>query len=129
MALKKAQNIDFQITTTSVYVESESAPEQSRYFFAYKISIKNAGQMSAQLMSRHWIITDAFGHAEEVKGPGVVGLQPRIHAGQNFEYDSACPLRTSSGSMKGRYLFLSEEGENFEIEIPEFYLVAPGAVH
>jgi ApaG protein len=130
MALKKStQNIDFQITTTTVYVESESIPEQGRYFFAYKISIKNAGTMSAQLMSRNWIITDAFGHVEEVTGPGVVGLQPRIQAGQVFEYDSACPLRTSSGSMKGKYLFLSEEGENFEVEIPEFYLIAPNAVH
>lgn len=129
MALKKTLNIDFQITTTTVYVESESAPDQSRYFFAYKISIKNAGQMGAQLMSRHWIITDAMGHLEEVTGPGVVGLQPRIQAGQVFEYDSACPLRTSSGSMKGKYQFLSDEGETFEIEIPEFYLIAPTAVH
>ena len=129
MALKKTQSIDFQITTTTVYVESESVPDQSRYFFAYKVSIKNIGQSTAQLMSRHWIITDAFGHKEEVKGPGVVGLQPRIHAGQVFEYDSACPLRTNSGTMKGKYEFLNEEGENFEIEIPEFYLIAPSAVH
>ncbi len=129
MALKKAQHIDFQITTTTVYVESESSPEQSRYFFAYKVSIKNRSAVSAQLMSRHWIITDAFGHIEEVKGPGVVGLQPRITSGQVFEYDSACPLRTSSGTMKGKYYFMSEEGENFEVDIPEFYLVAPTAVH
>lgn len=129
MALKKTQNIDFQITTTTVYVESESAPEQSRYFFAYKISIKNRSQVSAQLLSRHWIITDAFGHVEEVKGPGVVGLQPRIPAGQVFEYDSACPLRTSSGTMKGKYEFVSEEGESFAVDIPEFYLIAPNAVH
>lgn len=85
--------------------------------------------MGAQLMSRHWIITDAFGHTEEVKGPGVVGLQPRIAAGQGFEYDSACPLRTNSGTMKGKYEFLSDDGETFEVEIPEFYLIAPSAVH
>lgn len=129
MALKKSQIIDFQISSTSLYVESESSPEEFRYFFAYKISIKNKGIQSAQLMSRHWIITDAFGHTEEVKGPGVVGLQPRISAGQVFEYDSACPLRTSSGSMKGKYQFQSEDGNLFEIEIPEFYLIAPQAVH
>lgn len=129
MSLKRTQNIDFQIATTTVYVESESIPEQSRYFFAYKVTIKNIGNMGAQLMSRHWIITDAFGHTEEVKGPGVVGLQPRITVGQSFEYDSACPLRTNSGSMKGKYEFLSDDGENFEIEIPEFYLIAPSAVH
>lgn len=129
MSLKKTVNAEFKITTTSVFVESESAPDQNRYFFAYKISIKNIGTGSAQLMSRHWIITDALGHIEEVRGPGVVGLQPKITAGQVFEYDSACPLRTSSGTMRGTYLFVDENGENFEVEIPEFYLIAPTAVH
>jgi ApaG protein len=129
MSLKKTIQTDFKITTTTVYVESESAPEQNRYFFAYKITIKNNGAASAQLMSRHWIITDALGHVEEVKGPGVVGLQPKIHAGQSFEYDSACPLKTSSGSMRGFYQFIDESGETFEVEIPEFYLIAPTAVH
>ncbi len=129
MSLKKTQNSEFKITTTTVYVESESAPDQHRYFFAYKISIKNVGSGTAQLMSRHWVITDALGHTEEVRGPGVVGLQPKITAGQVFEYDSACPLRTSSGTMKGTYQFVSEEGENFDVEIPEFYLIAPTAVH
>lgn len=129
MSLKKTQHAEFQIITTSVYVESESVPDQNRYFFAYKIMIKNIGGHSAQLMSRHWIITDALGHIEEVRGPGVVGLQPKISAGQNFEYDSACPLRTSSGSMRGFYQFLGEDGETFEVEIPEFFLIAPTAVH
>jgi len=129
MALKKSQELDFQITTTVVFVESESSIEESRYFFAYKVHIKNAGQIGAQLMSRHWIITDAFGHTEEVKGPGVVGLQPRIPAGQSFEYDSACPLRTNTGSMKGFYQFMSDEGETIDIEIPEFFLIAPNAIH
>lgn len=129
MSLKKTIQTDFKITTTTVYVESESAPDQNRYFFAYKITIKNAGSSTAQLMSRHWIITDSLGHVEEVKGPGVVGLQPKIHSGQSFEYDSACPLKTSSGSMRGFYQFLDESGETFEVEIPEFYLIAPTAVH
>ena len=99
------------------------------FFFAYKISIKNTGSSPAQLISRHWIITDALGHVEEVRGPGVVGLQPKITPGQAFEYDSACPLKTSSGTMKGFYQFVDESGENFEVEIPEFYLIAPTAVH
>ena len=129
MSLKKVQNPEFQVSSTTVYVESESAPEQSRYFFAYKIIIKNVGNGGAQLMNRHWIITDALGHIEEVKGPGVVGLQPKISAGQSFEYDSACPLRTSSGTMRGKYEFLSDDGETYEVEIPEFYLIAPNAVH
>lgn len=129
MSLKKMQNTEFKITTTSVLVESESDPLLNRYFFAYKVSIKNAGTSTAQLMSRHWIITDALGHTEEVRGPGVVGLQPKITGGQFFEYDSACPLRTSSGSMKGYFQFIDENGESFDIEIPEFFLIAPTAVH
>ncbi len=129
MSLKKMQNSEFNISSTSVYVESESDPLLHRYFFAYKITIKNTGSSNAQLMSRHWIITDGLGHVEEVRGPGVVGLQPKITGGQTFEYDSACPLRTSSGSMKGFFQFVDESGENFDIEIPEFYLVAPTAVH
>lgn len=129
MSLKKAINTEFQITTTTAYVESESAPDQNRFFFAYKVSIKNTGTSTAQLMSRHWIITDALGHIEEVKGAGVVGLQPKITVGQSFEYDSACPLKTSSGSMRGFYQFIDESGETFEIEIPEFYLIAPTAIH
>ncbi|WP_041575682.1 Co2+/Mg2+ efflux protein ApaG [Pseudobdellovibrio exovorus] len=129
MSLKKALNTEFQITTTTAYVESESAPDQHRFFFAYKITIKNVGSSTAQLMSRHWIITDALGHIEEVRGPGVVGLQPKITAGQSFEYDSACPLKTSSGSMRGFYHFVDEDGESFEVEIPEFYLIAPTAIH
>ena len=129
MSLNKLQNSELKITTTSVYVESESDPEQHLYFFAYKVTIKNVGITTAQLMNRHWIITDALGHTEEVRGPGVVGLQPKITAGQSFEYDSACPLRTSSGTMKGAYQFIDEDGETFNIEIPEFYLIAPTAVH
>ena len=129
MSLKKIQNSEFNITTTSVFVESESDPLLHRYFFAYKITIKNVGTNTAQLMSRHWIITDSLGHVEEVRGPGVVGLQPKITGGHAFEYDSACPLRTSSGSMKGFFQFVDETGETFDIEIPEFYLIAPTAVH
>ena len=129
MSLKKTTQPSFKISSTTVYVESESAPDQHRYFFAYKITIKNVGSQPAQLMSRHWVITDALGHVEEVRGPGVVGLQPKIMAGQSFEYDSACPLRTSSGTMRGTYQFVDDSGETFDVEIPEFYLVAPTAVH
>lgn len=129
MSLKKTLNADFKITTTTVYVDSESTPTENKFFFAYKIHIKNTGNSTAQLISRHWIITDARGHVEEVTGPGVVGLQPKIPPGQSFEYDSACPLTTSSGTMKGFYHFTNEDGENFEVTIPEFYLIAPTAVH
>ncbi|MEK6628314.1 MAG: Co2+/Mg2+ efflux protein ApaG [Bdellovibrionota bacterium] len=133
MSFKKTQNLaqnsDIKITSACVYVESESDPSVQNYFFAYKIIIKNLGSEMAQLMSRHWIITDALGHVEEVRGPGVVGLQPKITAGQSFEYDSACPLRTSSGTMKGTFQFTDENGESFDVEIPEFHLIAPLAMH
>jgi ApaG protein len=81
------------------------------------------------LVSRHWIITDSLGRVDEVRGPGVVGLQPKIQAGQSFEYESGCPLATSSGSMKGTYQMQSDDGVTFSVETPEFYLVAPNALH
>ena len=129
MSLKKLTTNDISVHVVTVYVPSESDPTQKNYFFAYKILIKNNGQQSAQLMSRHWIITDAFGHSEEVRGPGVVGLQPRILPQQTFEYESACPLSTSTGSMRGTYHFTDDNGDTFTIDIPEFFLVSPQAIH
>ncbi len=129
MSVQKSTILQFEISTTATYVDSESNAEQNYYFFAYKMTIKNTGNSSAQLMSRHWFITDQYGHAEEVKGPGVVGLQPRILPGQFFEYESACPLPSPSGSMKGSYFFVGEDGQNFQVEIPEFFLIAPLALH
>ena len=129
MAMQKTAQPNFQITSKVVYVPAESKPEEGYHFFAYKISITNVGNSPAQLMSRHWVITNALGNKEEVRGPGVVGLQPKIQPGQTFEYDSACPLTTSTGSMSGRYFFVAESGESFSVEIPEFYLVAPLALH
>lgn len=129
MSLKRVQSTNFEIKTTTVYVESESNPSENKYFFAYKISIKNNSGQPAQLLNRHWVITDGLGHIEEIRGPGVVGLQPRITPGQIFEYDSACPLKTSSGTMRGFYEFMGEDGEPFQVEIKEFYLVSPQAIN
>jgi ApaG protein len=111
------------------YVTEESRPEQSYYFFSYKVRIQNKGQQNLQLLSRHWIITDGQGRSEEVRGPGVVGLQPKIQAGQSFEYESACPLTTSTGSMKGTYTMVTENGDHVEVAIPEFYLICPLSLH
>jgi ApaG protein len=119
----------FQIKVKCQYVQSESSPEDNHYFFAYRISIKNLSEHPAQLMSRHWLITDGLGHVEEVEGPGVVGLQPKLNPGQEFEYESACPLRTSSGSMRGSYQMRDDSGTTFNIDIPEFFLIAPNALH
>ena len=127
--MQKSTTSQIQVSVSTSYVPQESKPEQNYHFFAYKISITNKGSRTAQLMSRHWIITDAMGHTEDVRGPGVVGLQPKINPGQTFEYESACPLNTSSGSMKGSYQMVSEEGDTFTVEIPEFYLIAPQALH
>lgn len=119
----------FEVSASVSYISSESKPDQNYFFFAYRMIIKNTGSTPAQLMSRHWIITDATSHKEEVRGPGVVGLQPKIQPGQTYEYDSACPLHTSSGSMKGAYQFSGENGETFDVQIPEFFLIAPQALH
>ncbi|WP_096000926.1 Co2+/Mg2+ efflux protein ApaG [Bdellovibrio bacteriovorus] len=129
MAMQKTETRDFSIKVNVVYVSQESKPDQNYHFFAYKISITNNGSSPAQLMSRFWLITDSHGHKEEVRGPGVVGVQPKIQPGQTFEYESACPLHASTGSMKGHYQFVAENGESFTVEIPEFYLIAPIALH
>jgi ApaG protein len=129
VSVQKVLNPNFEVSVEVSYVPSESKPETDYHFFSYKIRITNKGRAQAQLMSRHWIITDAFGQVEEVRGPGVVGQQPKIGAGKTFEYESACPLATSSGTMKGTYQMVSDDGEPFDIEIPEFYLIAPTALH
>ncbi len=129
MKIQKSTQPPFEISAKIVFVPSESKPDQNYYFFSYRISIKNLGTSSAQLMSRHWIITDSSGHVEEVRGPGVVGLKPKLKPGQTFEYESACPLHTSSGSMKGTYQMNGDSGDTFNITIPEFFLIAPQALH
>ncbi len=127
--MQKVLESNFDIQVTVQYVASESRPESNYHFFSYKVKITNQGSSQAQLMSRHWIITDGLGQVEEVRGAGVIGLQPKINPGQSFEYESACPLSTSSGSMRGTYQMVSTEGDHFDIEIPEFYLIAPSALH
>ena len=129
MPMQKILNQDFQVAVKVTYVESESRPENQFHFFSYHITITNKSSAPAQLMSRHWIITDGFGEVEEVRGAGVVGQQPKINPGQSFEYDSACPLNTASGSMRGTFQMVGADGEQFDIEIPEFYLIAPNALH
>ncbi|HND86013.1 MAG TPA: Co2+/Mg2+ efflux protein ApaG [Pseudobdellovibrionaceae bacterium] len=119
----------FAVTAQVVYLAQESRPHEDYYFFAYKMRIQNSSNQTVQLLSRHWIIEDSLGRIEEVRGPGVVGLQPKIGPNQSFEYESACPLTTPSGSMRGVYLMLSESGENFSVSIPEFYLISPAALH
>lgn len=111
------------------YLESQSAPEAERYVFAYTITIHNRGQIPARLVSRHWIIADANGNVQEVRGEGVVGEKPHITPGDYFRYTSAAMIATPVGSMRGEYRMLSDEGESFDAEIPTFTLAVPRILH
>lgn len=111
------------------YIPAQSDPGESRYVFAYHITIRNEGTLPAKLISRHWHITDAHGNTEEVEGEGVIGEQPLLGPGEQFEYTSGCPLATPFGSMRGTYTFVAEDGFEFEAEIPEFFLVGPRTLH
>lgn len=109
------------------YVPEQSAPGQEVYGFAYTVTITNTGDIAAQLISRHWVISDANGHTEEVKGLGVVGHQPLLKPGESFQYSSGSRLRTPTGTMHGSYFFVAEDGERFEAAITMFVLDASGA--
>ena len=111
------------------YLPDQSKPEKGMYAFAYTIRITNEGTVPSQLISRHWIITDANGKVIEVKGLGVVGHQPLLAPGQSFEYTSGSQLATSTGTMRGSYFCVAEDGERFEAEIPEFALAVPRTLH
>jgi ApaG protein len=112
----------FRVEVRPSFLPDQSSPEQGLWSFAYAITITNTGEVAAQLISRHWIITDGNRHVEEVKGLGVVGHQPLLQPGQSFEYTSGCRLRTSTGEMHGSYFCVAEDGERFEVEIAPFLL-------
>ena len=112
----------FRVEVQPQYLPEQSAPTQGIHSFAYTITITNTGEVPAQLISRHWVIASAAGEVEEVKGLGVVGHQPLLKPGEAFQYTSGCRLRTPSGSMRGSYFCVAEDGERFDVEIPEFAL-------
>jgi ApaG protein len=114
------------VSVEPAYQEARSSLESSQYFWAYRVTIENEGPETVQLLSRHWMITNARGDLTEVKGPGVVGEQPMLKPGESFEYTSGAPLNTPSGMMGGSYTMESESGERFDIEIPTFSLDGPG---
>lgn len=116
----------FTVEVLPAYLADQSAPAQAIYSFAYTVTIHNTGDVPAQLISRHWRITDGNGHAEEVNGLGVIGQQPLLKPGESFQYTSGCRLRTASGAMRGSYFCVAEDGERFEAEIPAFILDAAG---
>ncbi len=122
-------NYRLDVTVRTRYIAEQSDASEQRYVFAYTITIVNGGDVPTQVISRHWIITNADAHVEEVNGLGVVGHQPLIAPGQSFEYTSGSALSTPTGSMRGSYFAVAEDGHRFEAEIPEFALAVPSALH
>lgn len=118
---------DILVRVAPSYLASDSDPENRRFVWAYTVEIENHGQETVQLIARHWIITDAMNRVEEVEGEGVVGEQPTLGPREAFRYSSGCPLQTPSGAMRGSYRMMTEAGEPFDVEIPEFSLHLPGA--
>ncbi len=114
-----------RVAVRPAFLDDQSDPEASRYLWSYTVTIENKSPETVQLMSRYWHITDAVGHIQEVRGPGVVGAQPVLEPGQVFEYTSGCPLPTASGAMAGKYQMKAASGEAFEAEIPAFLLESP----
>lgn len=127
--MAEAKKYEVHVSMTTQYMPEQSDPGASRYFFAYHIKVTNRGSVAAQLVSRHWIITDAEGKVEEVRGLGVVGHQPLLQPGESFDYTSGCPLATPVGTMQGSYQMVAEDGTRFEAPIPEFVLAMPRTLH
>ena len=117
------------IEVSTEYIPQRSNPDEDRYFFTYTITIANSGDQDAQLLSRHWIITDANNNVQEVRGDGVIGQQPVIEPGSSFEYTSGTFLATPVGTMRGSYQMLSQATGLFDTEIPEFLLSYPRTLH
>ncbi len=120
-------NIDIAVETS--FVDEQSEPDEHRFVFAYTITIRNKGTVAARLLTRHWIITNANGHVQEVRGEGVVGEQPHLQPGEGFRYTSAAMIETPVGSMQGSYQMVADDGFHFEAEIPAFSLSIPHTLH
>jgi len=120
-------NVDVDVQTE--YLDHQSEPQKGRYVFAYHITISNKGDVPAQLLTRHWIITDGNNEVEEVKGDGVVGEQPHLGPGETHRYSSGAILQTPVGTMSGSYQMRADDGTEFDAPIPAFMLAIPGGLH
>jgi ApaG protein len=120
---------EIKIEVATNYIVDQSEPDVGRYVFAYTITIENLGDLPARLLSRHWVITDANGKVQEVKGDGVVGEQPHLNPGETFRYSSGAVLETPVGAMQGSYRMKADNGTHFEAPIPPFTLAVPGVLH
>lgn len=117
------------VVVETVFIPDQSDPHQDRYVFAYTVTITNTGTIPAQLVSRHWVITDAENKVQEVRGLGVVGEQPLLKPGESFEYTSGTAINTPVGTMYGSYQMVAEDGEHFDAEVPVFTLAMPRVLH
>ena len=117
------------ISVETIYLQQDSEPENNKYFFLYTILIRNMGSVGAKLLSRHWIIKDSNGKKQDVKGDGVVGEQPHITPGEEFQYTSGAMIETSLGTMKGTYQMIDDNEKYFDAQIPEFILSVPRVIH
>ncbi|MGO6758012.1 Co2+/Mg2+ efflux protein ApaG [Rhizobium ruizarguesonis] len=122
----RALTRDIEVVVEPFYLEEQSDPEDDRYVWGYRIVISNNSGIAVRLVNRYWNITDQNGQVDEVTGPGVVGVQPRLSPGDTYEYSSGCPLDTPSGLMFGHYQMETDEGEMFDVDIPAFSLDSPG---
>jgi ApaG protein len=118
-----------RVDVSTNYVDEQSKPDESRYVFAYTITIRNEGKVPARLMTRHWVITDANGKVQEVRGEGVVGEKPYLKPGQGFRYSSGAVIETPVGAMQGSYQLVADDGSRFDAPIAPFTLAMPGMLH
>jgi ApaG protein len=123
----KPYDIDIEVDTR--FLDDQSAPRENRFVFAYTITIRNRGSVAAQLVNRHWIITDGNGKVQEVRGEGVIGEQPWMRPGDEFQYTSGAVLETAVGTMRGDYEMVADDGTRFLAPVPEFTLTVPRTLH
>ncbi len=124
-----AKSYEIQIEVDTRFLDDQSAPRENRFVFAYTIKLHNLGSIAAQLLRRHWIITDGNGKVQEVRGDGVVGEQPWLRPGDDFQYTSGAVLETAVGTMSGNYEMVADDGTYFHAPIPEFTLSVPRTLH
>jgi ApaG protein len=127
--MAESKRYEITVVTRTAYLEDQSDPARNQFVFAYTITVKNTGTVTAQLVSRHWIITDGDHRVQEVKGLGVVGQQPVLKPGESFEYTSGTSLPTPVGTMRGTYQMMAEDGRAFEAPIAPFTLSVPRTLH
>jgi ApaG protein len=127
--MAESKRYEVTVVPKSTYVEDQSDPAKNQYVFAYTITLTNTGNVPVQLVSRHWVITDANSKVIEVKGLGVVGQQPQLKPGESFEYTSGTHLETAVGTMRGTYQMVAEDGKDFDAPIPPFTLSVPRVLH